>query len=85
MDYNSFLEKAVDMIMTAYNELYSDGYLLTSEDVVCLWMCNDSLVKKGVFYTVLDNELLYEVNYDSSRDGLNLTVFRKLTYTEYDL
>lgn len=82
---DDFIEKAVDMVITVYNELYSDGYLLTSEDVLCNWCFNTEIIKKGVFYTTLDDELLYEVTYGQSDNKLYLNVFRRLTYKEYDL
>ena len=85
MGYDDFMEKAVDMVITVYNELYSDGYLLISDDVWCSYVFNDSTLKRGVFYTTLDNELLYEVTYNSSDDCLFLNVFRKLIYREYSL
>ncbi len=83
MVIDDFMEKAVDMVITVYNELYSDGYLLNSEDVICSWCFNGSVMKKGVFHTTLDNELLYDVSYENEK--LCLNVYRKLTYKEYDL
>lgn len=87
MEDKDFMEKAIDMVLTAYNELVevTDNYTLTSDDVYIVWMCSILGNNKALLSTKVPDGMYYEVTYNNDKDELYLDGYKKLIHKEYQL
>ena len=87
MEDKEFMEKAIDMVLTAYNELVevTDNYTLTSDDVYIVWMCSILENNKALLSTKVPDGMYYEVTYNNDKDELYLDGYKKLIHKEYQL
>lgn len=87
MEDKEFMEKAIDMVLTAYNELVevTDNYTLTSDDVYIVWMCSILGNNKALLSTKVPDGMYYEVTYNNDKDELYLDGYKKLIHKEYKL
>lgn len=87
MEDKEFMEKAIDMVLTAYNELVevTDNYTLTSDDVYIVWMCSILGNNKALLSTKVPDGMYYEVTYNNDKDELYLDGYKKLIHKEYQL
>ncbi|MBQ6219672.1 MAG: hypothetical protein IJH63_00900 [Methanobrevibacter sp.] len=87
MEDREFMEKAVDMVLTAYNELVeiTDNYTLTEDDVYIVWMCSILGNNKALLSTTVPDGMYYEVTFNNTNNELYLDGYKKLIHKKYEL